>query len=219
MGGILVSLLNPVKNKTLYSSNHSSVTFKLILGSSSPYRAELLQRLRLPFVTVTPNIDESPLASESAADTALRLAIQKAEKVSEKHRDAYVIGCDQVIECLGKRLGKPFTKERAREQLTWVSGKKVLLYSALCLVNHQNNTQHSHVAVAEIHYRELGQGEIDAYLALEPSFDCAGGVKIEGLGISLVEKISCDDPSAIVGLPLISLNRMLQAEGIYAIAH
>ena len=194
------------------SKAHNSI--KVTLGSSSPYRAQLLKRLLLPFETESPNIDENPLASEKPLNTALRLACEKAKKVSLNRKDSYIIGCDQVLECQGRILDKPFTYEKAREQLRWASGSTISLYSGICLLSPKSDGMQSDVVRARVTLRNLHPKEIDKYLSLESTLDCAGGLKIEGLGISLVKSVECSDPTGIIGLPLIRLTEMLRADGI-----
>ncbi len=202
------------QNKPVNSENKVDNSIKITLGSSSPYRAQLLQRLQLPFETESPNIDENPLPTEKPLNTALRLACEKAKKISLNRKDSYIIGCDQVLECQGKTLDKPFTNEKARQQLRWASGKTISLYSGICLLSPKINSIQSDVIRARVKLRNLHQKEIDKYLSLEPALDCAGGLKIEGLGISLVKSVECSDPTGIIGLPLIRLSEMLRAEGI-----
>ena len=173
-----------------------------------------MERLQIPFRTLSPDIDESPFDNEGSENLAKRLAREKALKVSQNFENAFVIGCDQVLECDGRRLGKPKNAKKAQDQLQWVSGKKVLLYTALCITNLALDVELTDLVKATIRFRLLSKFQIDTYVKMEPAFDCAGGVKIEGLGITLVDHLDCSDPTAIVGLPLISLVSMLSKQGI-----
>jgi septum formation protein len=186
----------------------------LVLASSSAYRRELLRRLRLPFRIAVPNIDESPLSGEAGADTAARLSRLKASAVAEQFSPALVIGSDQVAECQGLRLDKPGERPGAEAQLRWVSGKDAVFHTALTLLNTNTGTAQTSVVVTKVRFRPISDPEINRYLDAEPAYDCAGSAKSEGLGISLLEEIRCDDPTALVGLPLIALCRMLRTEGV-----
>ena len=187
---------------------------RLVLASSSPYRRELLARLRLDFTTHSPDIDESALPGESAIQLSLRLASAKATAVANRFGDALIIGSDQVALLEGKILGKPGNYAAAVEQLRAMSGRSVDFHTALCLLNACTGRQQTLVATVTVTMRQLGSDEIERYLIAEPAFDCAGSARIEALGIALVEKISGDDPNALIGLPLIDLCRMLRAEGV-----
>lgn len=186
----------------------------LVLASTSAYRRELLKRLRIQFDIAAPDIDESPLPEESAATTAERLAREKAAAVAGSHPKALIIGSDQVAECDGLRLDKPGRQSEAFAQLRWVSGKEAVFHTAIALKNTRTTTMQSAVTTTRVRFRPLGAEEISRYIAAEPAFDCAGSAKSEGLGIALLDAISGDDPTALVGLPLITLCRMLRAEGI-----
>jgi len=187
---------------------------RLVLASSSPYRRELLARLRLDFTTHSPDVDESPLPGEAATALALRVAEAKAAAVANRFGDALIIGSDQVALLGGRILGKPGNYAAAVEQLGAMSGQSVAFHTALCLLNAQTGRRQTSLATVTVTMRRLSQTEIERYLAAEPAFDCAGSARIEALGISLVEKITGDDPNALIGLPLIGLCRMLRAEGI-----
>ena len=189
-------------------------TRPLILASTSPYRRELLQRLAVPFSVQAPHVDEAVLPGETPAQTALRLAQAKAEAVAKVHPEAVVIGSDQVAELHGLPLGKPGTHERATAQLRGMSGQRVVFHTALAVVRKQTN--HAAVDIAEItvQFRSLTDAEIEFYLRQEQPYDCAGSAKSEGLGIALLDSISSDDPTALVGLPLIRTARMIRAAGI-----
>jgi septum formation protein len=185
-----------------------------VLASSSPYRRELLARLRLPFDSRTPAIDEAALNGESAGATALRLAQAKARAVGGEFPRALVIGCDQVAELDGTCLGKPGSHEKAVTQLKAMRGKIVVFHTAVALLNSQTGAMQAADVPTTVHFRNYDDGEIDRYLAAERPYDCAGSAKIEGLGIVLVDRVSGDDPSALIGLPLMRLAAMLRAEGV-----
>ncbi|HRK38412.1 MAG TPA: Maf family nucleotide pyrophosphatase [Burkholderiaceae bacterium] len=189
-------------------------TRPLILASTSPYRRELLQRLAVPFSVQAPHVDEAVLPGETPAQTALRLAQAKAEAVAKVHPEAVVIGSDQVAELHGLPLGKPGNHERATAQLRGMSGQRVVFHTALAVLCKQTN--HAAVDIAEItvQFRSLTDAEIEFYLRQEQPYDCAGSAKSEGLGIALLNSISSDDPTALVGLPLIRTARMIRAAGI-----
>jgi septum formation protein len=179
----------------------------LILASTSRYRAELLRRLQRPFTTQAPQVDESAQQNETAAMTAIRLAIAKAQAVAKTNPDAIVIGSDQVAELNGTHLNKPGNRDSAIQQLSFMSGQSVHFLTALCVVV---NGQERHQLVPTIvHLRKFSRSQIEAYVDAEPSFDCAGAMKLEGLGISLVDYMYSDDPTAVIGLPLIALSKML----------
>jgi septum formation protein len=185
--------------------------FLLILSSGSRYRAELLQRLGIPFQTWSPAVDESPLPAESCAETARRLAREKAEAARARFPGAWVIGSDQVAELGGLRIGKPGNRDNARRQLRSMRGKAVVFHTGLCLL--ANGRTHEAIVPTEVGFRNFSDAEIERYLDREPAFDCAGSAKSEGLGISLIASLHGDDPSALVGLPLIALSAMLREEG------
>jgi septum formation protein len=186
----------------------------LVLASGSRYRRELLTRLGLPFSCDSPDIDESILPGEAPAALASRLARQKALAVAERHPQALVIGSDQVADCGGLLLSKPGTPDNARQQLRQASGKTVTFWTALALAGPATSSPHEAVVRCDVHFRELTDDEIDRYIAAEQPLDCAGSFKAEGLGIILFRKIVSDDPTALIGLPLIALCGMLRAEGI-----
>ncbi len=186
----------------------------LILGSTSPYRHALLSRLGLPFETVSPEVDETPLPDEAPADMALRLAKQKAASVARRHPQAIVIGSDQVADLHGEPLGKPGNHERAREQLARMSGETVIFQTALSVQCLETGFEQSAVVPVRVVFRHLGADEIERYLRAEQPYDCAGSAKSEGLGISLLARIDNDDPTALIGLPLIRTCQMLRAAGL-----
>lgn len=187
---------------------------KLILASSSIYRRELLERLQLPFSVVSPDIDETPLAGEQPAETALRLAQTKARKVAEVHPDALIIGCDQVATLDGQQLDKPITHDNAVRQLRLMRGRCITFHSALCLYNAITGSVQAEVDPYEVCYRHLTDAQIENYLRKEQPYHCAGSAKSEGLGIALIEWMRGNDPNALIGLPLILLVTMLQNEGV-----
>jgi septum formation protein len=187
---------------------------RLILGSTSRYRAELLQRLRIEFERRAPGTDEAALPGEAPADRALRLAIAKAEAAAEGIADALVIGSDQVAELDGQILDKPGSPERARDQLAASSGRVVHFHTALCLLDGRSGRRHTHVDHTRVHFRELADQEIARYIERERPLDCAGSFKCEGLGITLFERIDNEDPTALIGLPLIALARLLRQAGV-----
>jgi septum formation protein len=191
-----------------------STSPRIVLGSTSRYRAGLLRRLVADFEQSAPGTDEAPLPSEVPAERALRLAIAKAEAVASGWPDALVIGSDQVAELDGLILDKPGTLERARAQLSASSGREVHFHTALCLLDTRDGHRHTHVDHTRVRFRELGAAEITRYLEREQPLDCAGSFKCEGLGISLFESIDNRDPSALIGLPLIALARLLREAGI-----
>lgn len=187
---------------------------QLILGSTSPYRRELLARLRRPFDVVAPEVDETPLANELPRNLANRLALAKARAVARLHPNAVVIGSDQVADLNGEPLGKPGTHARAVAQLQRMRGKTVVFQTALAVVCLDSGFEQLDLAAVSVRFRDLTDAEIEAYLLAEKPYDCAGSAKSEGLGIALLESIDSDDPTALVGLPLIRTCRMIRAAGI-----
>lgn len=190
----------------------------LVLGSGSPWRRALLHRLGLPFEVVVPGVPEGRRGNESPAATAQRLALDKARAVAGRAPSSLVIGCDQVAEVDGRDLGKPLIRPRNVEQLTLLSGRRVSFRTALCLLDAASGRVQSEVVDTTVTFRPLGPAEIAAYVDREDALDCAGGFKCEGLGIALVESIRGDDPTALEGLPLIALTRMLREEGMDPLA-
>jgi len=186
---------------------------RLILASSSRYRRELLERLRVSFDVIAPGIDETPFDEETPEATALRLSIAKARAAAGLAPGALVIGSDQVATCDGRQIGKPGTHEKARAQLQAMRGKSVDFHSALCLFDSRSGHVQSADVITRVQFRVLSDAEIEAYLLAETPYDVAGSAKSEGLGITLVDAIHSDDPTALVGLPLIELSRMLRAAG------
>jgi len=192
----------------------SSMTRRIVLGSSSPYRRELLSRLKVEFEVDLPQVDETPRPGESPRDIALRLAVEKARAVAARHPDAAVIGSDQVADLAGEPLGKPGTHERAVEQLRHMRGQVVVFQTAVAVVCRAIGFEQVDIAPVRVTFRELSDAEIESYLQAEKPYDCAGSARSEGLGIALLESIENDDPSALVGLPLIRTCRMLRAAGV-----
>ncbi len=187
---------------------------KLILGSTSAYRRELLERLRVPFSIESPHVDESPLPTELPADLARRLALAKAQAVAARFPDCVVIGSDQVADLDGQPLGKPGTHDRAVAQLRQMRGRTVIFQTAVAVVCLQSGFCQQALAPVRVTFRALTDEEIESYLLAEEPYDCAGSAKSEGLGITLLERIDNDDPTALVGLPLIRTSQMLRAAGI-----
>lgn len=187
---------------------------RLILASTSKYRQQLLQRLGFPFATYAPNVDETPLAQESSIATATRLAQLKASAAASTHSRSLIVGSDQVAECDGLRLAKPGTRELAMLQLRAASGRTATFHTAVALLNGATGKLQAAVVPTRVRFRKLSQSEIDRYVDREPAYDCAGSAKSEGLGIALMETIECDDPTALIGLPLITLCNMLRNEGL-----
>jgi septum formation protein len=189
---------------------------RLILASSSPYRRELLERLRVPFDVVVPAIDEMPLAGETPEVTALRLAQAKARAAADglgSGEAALVIGSDQVATYDGLQIGKPGTHDKALAQLQAMRGREVLFHSALCLFDSRSGNAQAIDVITRVQFRNLPDAALEAYLLAETPYDVAGSAKSEGLGIALLEAIHSDDPTALIGLPLIALSRMLLAVG------
>jgi septum formation protein len=192
----------------------SSENRLLVLGSSSPYRRELLSRLQVPFDVAVPDVDETPRTHELPADLALRLALAKAHAVAARFPEAIVIGSDQVADHAGEPLGKPGTHERAVAQLRQMRGDTVVFQTAVAVVCAATGFEQVDLAPVKVKFRRLTDAEIDAYLAAEQPYDCAGSARSEGLGIVLLDSIDSDDPTALVGLPLIRTCRMLRAAGM-----
>lgn len=190
----------------------------LILASTSAYRRALLERLRLPFKVVAPDVDETPLPGESPMLTALRLAASKAEAVVPAAAGALIIGSDQVAVLDGQPLGKPGDHAAAVRQLQAMRGQRVVFHTALCLLNAASGRKQVENVPTSVFFRNFSDAQIEHYLRTEQPYDCAGSAKIEGLGIALVERIESDDPSALIGLPLMKLATMLKNEGIEVIS-
>lgn len=185
----------------------------IILGSSSRYRRELLSRLRLPFTTASPDIDESAIGDETPREQAIRLARGKALAIAARHPGCCVIGSDQVASCEGRTYGKPGSREAAIAQLEELSGRTVVFDTALCVIAGTSDTLLEVLVPTEVAFRALSRGEIERYVDADNPIDCAGAAKSESLGIALLERLSGDDPTALVGLPLIRLSAILRSLG------
>jgi len=183
----------------------------LVLASGSRYRAELLGRLGLPFEAWSPDVDESALPGEACADTALRLARAKAEAARARFPNTWIVGSDQVADLAGRAIGKPGHRDAARAQLLDMRGRTVTFHTAVCLI--AGAKVREAIVPTQVVFRPLSDEEIERYLDREPAFDCAGSAKSEGLGIALLERLTGDDPTALVGLPLVALSAMLRAAG------
>ncbi|MDN5869824.1 MAG: Maf family nucleotide pyrophosphatase [Nitrococcus sp.] len=188
---------------------------RLILGSASPYRAELLRRLGLPFEQIPGQVDETPNRGEDPAAYVERLAIAKARAAMPPDEPALIIGSDQAAVLEGEILGKAETPERAIAQLRRASGRCVEFFTALALINNTTGAGQSAVISSRVHFRRLSQASIARYVERERPLDCAGSIKVEGLGIVLLQRLEGDDPTALIGLPLIRLTAMLAAEGVH----
>lgn len=197
------------------STPHATASGRpLILGSTSRYRKELLARLCIPFQVEAPEVDETPQAKEAPKDLALRLALAKARAVANKYPDAVVIGSDQVADLEGEPLGKPGNHTNAVKQLKRMRGKTVIFQTALSVVCVATGFEQTDLAAVKVTFRDLTDAEIESYLKAEEPYDCAGSAKSEGLGIALLAAIDNDDPTALIGLPLIRTCHMLRAAGV-----
>lgn len=183
----------------------------LILASSSPYRKDLLQRLQLPFETASPNINESRLINESPAAMVQRLALSKAKALAQRYSRHLIIGSDQVAVFNGQILGKPLTEENAVAQLQSFSGAQVEFYTGLSVYNSAEQSNDTRLATFSVFFRELTEAEIRAYIKQEQPLQCAGSFKSEGLGVTLFERMQGDDPTSLIGLPLIELCHILRS--------
>lgn len=201
-----------------HASSHAAPTPPplLILGSSSRYRRDLLQRLGLPFTTHAPNVDERPRTGEAPRDTALRLSALKASAVRASHPQAVVIASDQVADCDGQAINKPGNYQAAFHQLQRLQGRQVRFHTGLCV--QRGDHQALDCVTTTVQFLPLTDTQIRNYLQREPAFDCAGSAKVEGLGISLLASVQDDDPTALIGLPLIRLTAMLREFGIDPLA-
>ena len=196
------------------TSSPQAPKLRLILASTSSFRRELLTRLQIPFEVISPLADEAALPNEAPALTAERLAKSKAQAVAVQFPDALIIGSDQVAYRGAERFGKPGNRQNASAQLRFMSGKEVIFHTGLCLLNAATGrTQLSGVPTV-VRFRVLSDMEVERYLDREDALNCAGSAKSEGLGIALLEYLRCDDPTALIGLPLIALSRMLRVEGV-----
>ena len=186
----------------------------LVLASSSPYRRELLSRFKLPFDVFNPDIDESPRTAEKAKEISVRLAREKVFKVASHYSSSLIIGSDQTAECQNEIIEKPNTHTNAVKQLQFLSGQVVTFYTSLCLLNTQTKKLQECVVDFEVKYKKLNAEIIESYLLKEQPYNCVGSIKSEGLGITLLDYIRGEDPTALVGLPLIELSNMLRNEGV-----
>ena len=186
---------------------------RVVLASTSRYRRALLERLGIPFECADPQANESPLPGEAPAAMALRLAEAKARAVALRSPDALIIGSDQVASCEGALLDKPGTHENAVRQLTAMSGKTASFDTAVVVMDSRSGKQGARVVSCRVTFRSLSPGQIEAYLRREQPYDCAGSAKAEGLGIALIARIETDDPTSLIGLPLIALTELLAEAG------
>jgi septum formation protein len=191
----------------------------LILASTSAYRRELLQRLRQPFEAVPPGVDEAALPGETPRELALRLALAKAQAVAARHPAAVVIGSDQVAELDGQAIGKPGTHAKAVAQLRLMSGREVVFHTALAVVRADAGFAKTDLAAVRVRFRRLEEAAIERYLRAEQPYDCAGSAKSEGLGVALLSAIDSDDPTALVGLPLIRCCALMREAGLDVLDH
>ena len=209
-------------NPALASDAHAGIALprprSLVLGSTSPYRRQLLARLQIPFDVAAPEVDETPLSGEAPAQLASRLALAKAQAVAAAFPTAVVIGSDQVADLNGEPLGKPGNHGAAVAQLRQMRGQTVVFHTAVAVLCLESGFEQTALATVRVQFRALSDEEIENYLRAEQPYDCAGSAKSEGLGIALLEAIHSDDPTALIGLPLIRTCRMLEAAGIALLA-
>jgi septum formation protein len=198
----------------LYDFDDMSSAPELILGSTSIYRKQLLERLQIPFRVVAPDIDETPQPGEKPQDLVGRLSLEKARCVAEQNPGSVVIGSDQVAVHNGKIVGKPYTHDMAMEQLRAANGRRINLYTGLALVDADSKEEQLEVIPFEVVFRNLSEQQLENYLHKEQPYHCAGSVKSEGLGIALLERFEGEDPNTLIGLPLIRLIRMLEKAGV-----
>ena len=187
---------------------------KIILASSSPYRKELLKRLDITFTTVSPDVNERYFQDELISDYVLRLAKTKAESIVSKNDNSLIIAADQALQCDKKILGKSGNYNKAKEQLIFMSNRSLTFYTGLCLINTETKIIEEDVVSFRVDFRKLTESEIENYLVKEKPYDCVGSFKSEKLGISLLKKMNGDDPTALIGLPLIRLCKMLRNQGV-----
>jgi septum formation protein len=186
----------------------------IVLASTSRYRRQLMERLGVPFVVATPDVNEMPLPDEPPADTARRLATAKARAVAPTHADALIIGSDQVADCDGVVLGKPGDHATAAAQLAAQSGREIVFHTAVTLLDSRDDSVRSALVEVRSRFRTLDARTIEAYLRRDKPYDCAGSVRSESLGIALFESIDSDDPTALIGLPLLALTRLMREAGV-----
>lgn len=186
----------------------------MILASTSPFRRELFSRLGIPFSVASSETDEAPLPDESPDGTAIRLAMTKAQAIADQFPDSLIVGADQVAFSMGRQYGKPGNRERAVSQLAEMSGKNIVFHTAVAVLNSASGKAQSTCVPSEVRFRRLSGDEIERYVDADKPFNCAGSAKSESLGIALLEYMRGDDPTALIGLPLIALCQMLRREGI-----
>jgi septum formation protein len=186
----------------------------LVLASTSPYRKALLQRLGLPFESASPHVDETAASGESPQATARRLAEAKARAVAGNYPSSLIIGSDQVAALGNARLNKPLQHETAVKQLQAARGKSAQFHTALCLFDAASGACETRLVSSTVHFRNFSDAQIERYLQREKPYDCAGSAKAEGLGIALMARLESDDPTALIGLPLIALTEMLETRGV-----
>jgi MAF protein len=191
---------------------------KLVLGSTSPFRKEILAKLNIPFTCAKPNVDETALENETPVALVQRLAIEKAKAVANEYPDALIIGSDQVAMCDGEILGKPHTFENGVKQLQKFSNKTVAFYTGLCVYDSGLDFTTALIEPFLVHFNELSLSDIENYLHAEKPYNCAGSFKSEGLGICLFKKLEGDDPNSLIGLPLIKLVELLKQHGVDVLA-
>ncbi len=191
----------------------------LVLGSTSPFRKTLLEKLKLPFICDKPDIDDTPQPNESPINLVQRLATEKAKAVSSSHTNALIIGSDQVAVCNGEIIGKPHNYDNAVKQLSSFSGKSITFYTGLCVYCTETDTSNTLVEPFIVHFKTLTQADINHYLKAEEPYNCAGSFKSEGLGICLFEKLEGEDPNTLIGLPLIKLVALLKQQGFDVLAN
>lgn len=196
---------------TMPANRHSPA---LVLASSSPYRRALLERLKMPFVCVSPEIDEQAHAGEAIMEMVVRLSETKALAVAERYPAALIIGSDQALAMTGEIIGKPGSRSAALDQLRRVAGRTMTFYTGICVLDSASGRRVAEVVTSEVEFRQLSEAQLAAYLDADVPFDCAGSFKSEQLGIALCERISSPDPTALVGLPLISVVRLLRQHGL-----
>ncbi len=197
-----------------YHRGTMPMTRFLVLASTSRYRRKLMERLGVPFVVATPNVNETPIDGEAPAATATRLAVAKARAVVATHEDALIIGADQVADIDGVAVSKPGDHAAAVAQLKAQSGRTIVFHSAIAVVDSRDNSVHSALVDVTSTFRTLDARTIEQYLARDKPYDCAGAVRAESLGIALFERIDSDDPTALIGLPLIALTALLREAGV-----
>lgn len=190
------------------------ILINLILASSSPYRRSLLQRLEIPFESESPDVDESQFEGETPAELVLRLAMLKASAIAPSYPDSLIIGSDQIAVVDDEILTKPGNHKNAKEQLKKLSNKSIVFLTGLCVINTVNNNIQKDCINYTVHFRDLTEDEIERYLLQETPYDCAGSFKSEGYGASLIQRMEGDDPTSLIGLPLIRLSEMLRDEGL-----